>query len=174
MDLSPAALKEMLFSDLDRELKFTRSVLEALPEDKYGWKPHGKSMAMGNLALHVAYLPQWMQFALAQDELDAANAPRPPKELKSRADLLARFDTNADVLKEAVARFDPATMNHPWTMRNGAQIFVTKPKWMVYRTWSLNHMVHHRGQLCLYLRLLDVPVPTVYFNTSDRPEFVFE
>jgi len=174
MELTTTALKEILFSDLDRELRVTRSVLEALPEDKYGWKPHAKSMALGNLALHVAYLPQWMQFALAQDELDAANAPRPPKELKNRADLLARFDANAAALKDAVAKFDAATVNRPWTMRNGAQVFVTRPKWMVYRTWSLNHMVHHRGQLCLYLRLLDVPVPTVYFNTADRQEFVFE
>src|SRR6185437_1944937 len=98
MDLSPAAIKEILFSDLDRELKVTRSVLEALPEDKYGWKPHGKSMALGNLALHVAYLQQWMQFALAQDELDAANAPRPPKELKSNFVFMAPATTEIDTL----------------------------------------------------------------------------
>jgi uncharacterized damage-inducible protein DinB len=167
-------LKDAVFSDLERELAVSRRVLEALPPERFGWKPHARSMSLGRLAWHVADMPEWMRVTLAQDELDAANAPRPPAELKSREELLARWDRNAAGLREAVARFDPAKLDGTWTMRNGEQVFVSRPRSLVYRVWSVNHLIHHRGQLCVYLRLLDLPVPTVYFNTSDNPEWVFE
>ncbi|HEV2969548.1 MAG TPA: DinB family protein [Pirellulales bacterium] len=168
--LSP---KQIAFYDLDRELDATRPVLERLPEDRYDWKPHEKSMSLGQLALHVADLPDWTRVAIAQDELDAANAPRPPAVLKDRQELLGRFDRNVAALREAVARFDAATLNQPWTMRNGEQVMVTRPRALVYRVWCVNHLIHHRAQLCLYLRLLNVAVPTVYFNTADDPTWVF-
>ena len=76
--------------------------------------------------------------------------------------------------REAVTRFDAANLDRPWTMRSGQEVIVTRPRTTVYRIWCVNHMIHHRGQLCLYLRLLDVPVPTVYFNTADDPNWVFE
>jgi len=166
--------KDIAFGDLERELAVTRKVLERLPIEHYGWRPHEKSMRLGNLALHVADLPAWATEAIAADELDAANAPRPPKELTSRKELLDRFDQNVVKLRKAVADFDMAGFEKPWTMRQGEQVIVTKARSVVYRIWSINHMIHHRAQLCLYLRLLDVPVPTVYFNTSDDPTWVFE
>ena len=100
-------------------------------------------------------------------------APRPP-EVRRRSELLDYFDRNVAELREAVARFDPAAYERPWTMRNGEQVIVTRPRSFVYRVWSVNHLVHHRAQLCVYLRLLNVPVPTVYFNTADDPSWVFE
>jgi len=172
---SPApTLKELEFGDLERELAVTRKVLERLPEQHYQWKPHEKSMSLGQLALHVALLPDWIRVAIAQDELDAATAPRPPSTLENRAQLLEMFDRHVAALRQAVERFDAATFNRPWTMRRGQQVVVSKPRAMVYRIWSLNHLIHHRAQLCLYLRLLNVPVPTVYFNTADDPTWVFE
>jgi uncharacterized damage-inducible protein DinB len=171
-DLS--SLKALAFGDLERELTVTRAVLERLPEQHYEWKPHEKSMTLGRLALHVAGLPEWMRDTIGQDVLDVASAPRPPAVLKDRAELLGRFDRNVATLREAIARFNVENLNHPWTLRNGSQDIVSRPRGMVYRVWCLNHLIHHRGQLCLYLRLLNVPVPTIYFNTADDPTMVFE
>jgi uncharacterized damage-inducible protein DinB len=169
-----ASLKDVIFGDLEREIAVTRTVLERLPARHFDWRPHEKSMTLGQLAVHVADMPDWIRASLAGDELDAANAPRPPEKLKDNAELLARFDKNVAAMREAVANFDVANWDRTWTMRQGQQVFVTRPRPIVYRVWSVNHMIHHRGQLCLYLRLLNVPVPTVYFNTADDPTWVFE
>ena len=169
-----AELKQAIFVDLEREVAVTRKVLERLPEDRFDWRPHARSMTLGELGIHVADIPDWIRATLAADELDAANAPRPPAKLGGSAELLARFDRNVAAMRDAAGRFDPANWDRPWTMRNGGQVVVTRPRPVVYRVWSVNHMIHHRGQLCLYLRLLDVPVPTVYFNTADDPAWVFE
>ncbi|HTV48239.1 MAG TPA: DinB family protein [Phycisphaerae bacterium] len=166
--------KEIEFSDLERELTVTRPVLARLPEEHYDWKPHEKSMNLGQLALHVAELPEWTRVTLDQDELDAANAPRPPQKLTSRKELLERFDKHVAGLRKAVERFDMANINKPWTMRRGGEVMVSRPRQIVYRIWCVNHMIHHRGQLCVYLRLLNVPVPTVYFNSADDPTWIFE
>ncbi len=167
-------LKDVIFSDLERELAVTRKVLAAVPTDRLDWKPHAKSMSLGQLAIHVATLPEWMTQTLARDVLDFASAPRPPKSVANSAELLKLFDDRAAALREAVAAFDPAAWDAPWSLKNGAQVFTTQPRSKVFRVWDLNHMVHHRGQLCLYLRLLEVRVPTVYFNTADDPTFVFD
>jgi uncharacterized damage-inducible protein DinB len=174
MESNQPSLKELFFWDLERELTVTRAVLERLPEEKYAWKPHEKSMSLGRLAMHVAYLPEWARATIAADEMDAAAAPRPPLDPEDRADLLARFDQNVAALRQAVGRFDAAEIGTNWTMRNGSCVLTSKPHATVYRIWCINHLVHHRGQLCLYLRLLDIPVPTVYFNTADDPTWVFE
>jgi len=167
------SLKEVIFGDLEREIAVTRKVLERLPAEHFDWRPHEKSMTLGRLAVHVADMPDWIRGTLASDEFDAADAPRPPEKLKDNSELLARFDKNVAAMREAVAKFDVANWDNAWTMRQGEQVFVSRPRPIVYRVWSVNHMIHHRGQLCLYLRLLNVPVPTVYFNTSDDPTWVF-
>ena len=174
MDSPSPSLKEIAFGDLERELAVTRTVLERLPPEHYGWKAHEKSMNLGQLALHIAELPNWIYVTIAQDELDASQAPRTPAELKERAELLARFDGHVTKMHDAVEHFDIANWNQPWTMRHGQEVIVTKPRSMVYRVWCLNHLIHHRAQLCVYLRLLNVPVPTVYFNTADNPAMVFD
>lgn len=173
MGASMPGSKEIAFGDLERELAVTRKVLEKLPPEHFDWKPHAKSMSLGRMGLHVAELPNWGSAAIGQDELDAANAPRPPDKLKDRVELLERFDRHAAALRQAVERFDMANWNRDWTMRRGGQVMVSRPRSTVYRVWCLNHLIHHRAQLCLYLRLLNVPVPTVYFNTADDPTWVF-
>jgi uncharacterized damage-inducible protein DinB len=155
-------------------LAVTRTVLERLPQENYNWKPHEKSMSLGSLALHVAFLPEWMKDTLGQDILDVSSAPRPPKVLADRAELLRLFDQNVAALWEVLPKIDMANFDRPWSLTNGQQVMVTRPRSFVYRVWCLNHLIHHRGQLCLYLRLLNVPVPAVYFNTADDPKMVFE
>jgi uncharacterized damage-inducible protein DinB len=167
-------LHDAIFGDVERELAVTRRVLEAIPDAHLDWKPHEKSMSLGQLAIHVAYLPDWARGALDTDVMDFATAPRPPKAVKDRGELLEHFDRNAEAFRKAVSQFDIAKYNASWTLRNGSQVFVTSPRPVVYRIWSMNHLIHHRGQLCLYLRLLNLAVPTVYFNTADNPQFVFE
>jgi uncharacterized damage-inducible protein DinB len=174
VNLDSSLAAEAAFGDFEREMRVTRAVLQSLPETHYGWKPHEKSMTLGKLALHVADLPGWVAAAIGQDELDAASAPRSPAELKSRPDLLDRFDRNAAEARAAIEKFDLSKLTAPWTMRNGEHVLVTRPRLMVYRIWCVNHLIHHRAQLCLYLRLLNVPVPTVYFNTADDPNWVFD
>jgi uncharacterized damage-inducible protein DinB len=174
MQFDAPSCKDFIFGDLERELKVTRSVLEQLPDEHFDWTPHEKSMSLGALAYHVAQMPEWMRATLAQNELDAANAPRAPQKLPRREELLALFDQQVIALHQSVDQFDVQHYHEPWMMRNGAQVIVTRPRSLVYRVWSLNHLIHHRAQLCVYLRLLNVPVPTVYFNTSDNPAFVFE
>jgi uncharacterized damage-inducible protein DinB len=169
-----ASLKEIMFSDVERELAVTRKVLAVLPLDKFDWKPHEKSMSLGQLGIHTATLPEWAMDAIAHDVLDFATAPRPPKRVADTAELLRLFDEKSAALLGAIMKFDPAKWDATWTMKNGEQVFTTQKRSKVYRVWCLNHMIHHRGQLCLYLRLLNVPVPTVYFNTADDPSFVFE
>jgi uncharacterized damage-inducible protein DinB len=171
---SDAAFREAAFGDVERELAVTRRVLEAIPEAQLEWRPHPKSMSLGSLAIHVAFLPDWARGALASDVLDFSAAPQPPKSVKNRQELLEHFDRNCDALRAAIAAFDSRDFQANWTMRNGEQVFVTKPRPLVYRAWSMNHLVHHRGQLALYLRLLGVPVPTIYFNTADNPDWVFD
>jgi uncharacterized damage-inducible protein DinB len=166
--------KEFAFGDLERELKVTRKVLERLPEKDFGWKPHEKSMSLGRLAMHVATLPQWMLTTLTQDELDFANPPQIRTEPKDHADLLQEFDKHVAAVKAATAHIDDKALQKPWTLRQGEKVLHSSSKATIMRVWCLNHMIHHRAQLCLYLRLLNVPVPAVYFNSADEPQWMFE
>jgi len=168
------ALKEMAFCDLERELDVTRKVLERIPAAQFGWKPHEKSMNFGRLAMHVATIPQWMLNTLETDELDFANPPKMRNEPTSSEDPLSTFDGQAAAVKRALAQVDDAALERTWTLRNGDQILHRNSKLKILRLWCLNHMIHHRAQLCLYLRLLNVPVPAVYFNSADEPQWVFD
>jgi uncharacterized damage-inducible protein DinB len=171
---STPSLKELAFFDLDRELKVTRKVLERLPQEKFAWKVHEKSMSLGRLAMHVATLPQWMVGTLEEDSLDMANPPKMRTEPTDLADLLAEFDKHATAVRSAMANVDDAALQKPWTLRQGDHVIHSQPKAKILRLWCLNHMVHHRAQLCVYLRLLNVPVPAVYFNSADEPDWVFD
>jgi uncharacterized damage-inducible protein DinB len=166
--------KALVFGDVEREMAVTRRVLEALPAEHFAWKPHEKSMSLMGLGLHVATLPGWLRDSLKADVLDFAEAPRPPASVASTAELVALFDETAASMRAALAAFDMANWEKTWTMKNGGQVFTAQPRPKVARVWCMNHLVHHRGQLCLYLRLLNVPVPTVYFNTADDPTWMFE
>jgi uncharacterized damage-inducible protein DinB len=167
-------LKAALFVDLDRELRVTRAVLERLPAERFDWQPHPKSMSLMRLGIHVADLPNWLAETLNNDVLDFATVKRPPDRVVGTAELLAHFDAAAAAARDAVARFDVSRWGGTWSIKHGPQPITSAPRAVASRVWSLNHLVHHRAQLCVYLRLLGVPVPTVYFNTADDPKMVFE
>lgn len=169
---TPAAappLSRLALGDFAHEMETTRRVLERVPEDRFGWKPHEKSWTLAQLATHVATLPLWLSMTLQTDELDLG-ASQPPNEVPAtRDELLARFDQNAAGAHEALSKADDATLTSPWTLRNGEQVFFTLPKLAVVRGTIISHLIHHRGQLSVYLRLLDVPVPAMYGPSADEP-----
>jgi uncharacterized damage-inducible protein DinB len=169
----PTSAKSLAFGDLRREFEVTRKVLASMPEAHFAWKPHEKSMNLGRLAMHVATLPQWMRDTLEKDGLDMANPPKIRSEPENLNDLLQTFDENAAATLAALDRIDDAGLESTWTLRQGPNVLHSNSRRMILRLWCVNHMIHHRGQLCLYLRLLNIPVPTVYFNTADDPTWIF-
>lgn len=170
----PNSLKSLAFVDLERELAVTRRVLERIPAEKFGWKAHRKSMSLGDLAQHVVNLLGWMTGTLNEDVLDLATVPPPARAPESTADLLARFDRGVEEVRAAFAATDDAKLAAPWSLAHGGQVLHTSTRAAVLRTWCLSHLIHHRGQLCVMLRLNDVPVPAVYFNSADEPEWTFD
>ena len=163
---------ELLLAEFDREHGVTRTLLERLPEDRAPWKPHPKSMSLGDLALHLAQLPVWVSLTLQQPELDMnppGGTPWPKRAWTSRDALLASFDTNVAAARAVLSAASDAELQAPWTLKNGGHTLFTMPKAGVLRTFVFNHSVHHRGQLSVYLRLCDVPVPPMFGPTADAP-----
>ncbi len=157
-----------LIAELQHEATTSRAVLERVPEDKFDWTPHEKSMTFGRLATHVAEMFAWTQTTLETPELDFAKEPFEPFEPKTNADLLEYFD---NCVKQAITSLENATdesFMKDWTMRNGDEIYFTMPKIQVLRTFCMNHIYHHRGQLSVYLRLNDIPVPAIYGPSADE------
>jgi uncharacterized damage-inducible protein DinB len=167
------SIKDIAFGDLEREIATTRRVLERLPDSQFAWKAHDKSMSLGRLAMHVANLLQWTLDTIERDGLDLANPPKMRNEPQNLEDVLATFDQNAAAVRAAMTRLDDDALNRPWTLRQGDEVLFSASRAFVLRVWCINHLVHHRGQLCVYLRLLNVPVPSVYFNSADEPEWRF-
>ena len=164
-------LSDALLPEFDQEMKNTRKTLERVPEDKFGWKPHEKSWAMGGLATHIANLPSWIVLAINQDSLDLApgGVPTPPLQaVKSRQELLAVFDKNIAAARAAIAGASDAHMMKPWSLLRNGQSLMTVPKIAVLRSFVMNHGIHHRAQLGVYLRLNDVPVPAIYGPSADE------
>ena len=164
------AIKDGILPEFDHEMGTTRRLLERVPEADFAWKPHDKSFPLGHLAAHIANIPTWVGIALDGSELDTAaiGDEARPKAPASRAELLQRFDDN---VKKARARIDEQTdpaFFAPWTLRNGSHVMFTMPKVSVLRTFVMNHLIHHRGQLSVYLRLRDVPLPSIYGPTADE------
>ncbi len=168
------SIKQIAFGDLDREIAVSRRVLERLPEDKFDWKVHEKSMSAGSLAMHVAGLLQWMIDTMESDELDLETVKPPRTKADGRDDLLKTFDDNAAAVKAAMAKMDDAALTKEWTLRRGDQVMYRNSRATILRVWCLSHLIHHRAQLAVYLRLLNVPVPAIYFNSSDEPEWIFD
>jgi uncharacterized damage-inducible protein DinB len=165
------AIADALLPEFDREMSTTRKLLERVPEDKFEWKPHAKSMSFIELATHVATIPGWGAVTLNQSEIDMGGQS-PNAAATSRADLLARFDrNNTDTRAALVGKSDAEMMAH-WSLKHNGQTLFTMPKVAVWRGFVLNHLVHHRGQLSVYLRLNDVPVPAMYGPSADEaPNF---
>ncbi len=164
-------LSELLLPEFDEETAHTRRTLERVPEDKLAWKPHEKSMAMGRLAIHLATLPSWANATIDQDSLDIAPPGAPPYQpptANSRQEILALFDQSVAAARAAIARTSDAHFAKPWTLLNGGQKIFTLPRRAVLRNAVLNHTVHHRAQLGVYLRLNNIPVPSIYGPSADE------
>ena len=157
--------------EFDHEMSVTRRVLERVPIDKHGWKPHAKSMSLGQLASHLAQLPDWMSYILTADHFDfrPPNAPAyAPADCKTSQELLDLFDRSVASSRKAISQAQEDSLDTPWTLKAGDHTIFTSPRWSVYRGFGMNHIVHHRAQLAVYLRLLDVPVPSIYGPTADE------
>jgi uncharacterized damage-inducible protein DinB len=161
-------IAQTMLPEFDHEMATTRSLLERVPEAQADWKPHAKSMTLGKLAIHIAHLPGWLVPTLKDTVLDfaAPDAPKMP-EFASTTAALARFDDNVAQARAALAATQDADLMVPWTLRNGEQVIFTQPRIAVLRGFVFNHLIHHRGQLSVYLRLHDVPLPSIYGPTAD-------
>jgi uncharacterized damage-inducible protein DinB len=156
--------------ELEREAIATRKMLSAVPEGKWDWKPHPRSMNMLQLTTHVAELPLWIGMALNTNELDFAGMDFKPTPVKDTAALVKIFETSLDDAREQLAKGKEDTLDQLWTLRNGEQVYSKEPKADVIRM-SLSQIIHHRAQLGVFLRLLDVPIPGSYGPSADDPSF---
>lgn len=160
MNISQSLIPEYL-----HEAGVTRKYLERFPEDKADWKPHAKSMSMAHLATHIAGLAAWVPITLDQDELDLAGYK--PEMDTTREALLARFDAGVESAKKSMESKDDAGWMGPWSLKQAGHTLFTMPKIAVYRSFCINHLIHHRAQLGVYFRLLDIPVPATYGPSAD-------
>lgn len=164
---------QALLPEFDHEMANTRKTLERVPEEKFAWKPHEKSWAMGGLATHLANLPSWATIALTSDSLDMAPGGKQLKapELTSRQAILAEFDKNIESARSAIASASDEEMFKSWTLLANGKTLLTMPKVAVLRSFVMNHIIHHRAQLGVYLRLNDIPVPSIYGPSADEGAF---
>jgi len=164
-------LNESLIAELQMEATGTRKMIERVPEKSFDWKPHDKSMTLGRLAYHICENPQWVSVTVDKDEIDFAANDYVPKEAKTTAELLKVFDDSLAEAVECLKNASDEKLMGNWTMRNGETVYFTMPKTAVLRSFVLNHIIHHRGQLSVYLRMLDVPLPQIYGPTADETNF---
>lgn len=165
------AIRDALLPEFDTEMASTRKVLERVPVEKADFKPHAKSGSLGWLAWHVADLPHWVVETVNTEELDFAppGAPRPaPPKVESREKLLASFDQKVAAARAAIAGASDDHLAKTWTLKAGGKTIFSMPRAMVLRSFVMNHLIHHRAQLGVYLRLNDVPVPGMYGPSADE------
>jgi uncharacterized damage-inducible protein DinB len=163
-------IADTLIMELEREAQTTRKLLERVPDDKLAWKPHAKSMSLGRLAQHVATTPGFISGMARLDGYDVEKFAEPPA-LESAAALVAAMEESVAQAKANLAATDDAAMMADWSFRRGGHAIMTIPRIGVYRSILFNHLYHHRGQLSVYLRLLDVPVPPIYGPSADENPF---
>jgi uncharacterized damage-inducible protein DinB len=152
--------------EFDQEMASTRRLLERVPEERGPWKPHDKSFALGHLAQLVSWMPGWIGQSLLEPNLDLAGAAR--YSFEPTETLLREFDRNVAAARDALDSVRGARLDEPWSLTAGDQVLFTAPRGEVIRQ-HLNHLIHHRGQLTVYLRLVDVPLPQIYGPTADEP-----
>jgi uncharacterized damage-inducible protein DinB len=165
------SIAQSLLPEFDHEMATTRKLLERVPDAKAAWTPHAKSFSMGTLAAHVANLVGWATITMRTTELDMAppgGEPYKNPDFTSSAALLALFDTNVAAARTALATASDADYMVGWTLKMGGQDLFTIPRVGCIRTWMLNHVIHHRGQLSVYLRLNEIPVPAIYGPSADE------
>ena len=165
------SIADSLIPEFDHETANTRKTLERVAQDKFDWKPHQKSWAMGGLATHLANIPRWASFTINQDSLDLAPAGGSPAKVPpatSLKEILETFDKNVSDARVAIAGASDEHLLKPWTLLSGGNIIFTIPRIACLRSFVMNHMIHHRAQLGVYLRLNDLPVPAIYGPSADE------
>lgn len=164
------AMADALLPEFDREMTIVRKALERAPDGRFDWKPHAKSFTLGQLVSHIAHLPAWGAETLSKAEFDIGASP-PPVALASTNAALAAFDANVAATRTALVDKTDGELMAIWTLKRNGKVLFSMPKAVVLRSFVLSHLIHHRGQLSVYLRLLDVPVPSIYGPSSDEPAF---
>ena len=164
-------ISQSLLPEFDNEMRTTRALLLRVPEGQADWRPHPKSMTTGQLASHVTNIVRWGAGVFEREELDLASPDAalfaPPKFVTTEG-LVEQLDANVAQARAALASAPDEDMSVVWTLRNGAQTILAMPRAAAYRSFVLSHHIHHRGQLSVYLRLLDVPLPSIYGPTADE------
>jgi len=166
------SIAETLLPEFDNEMASTRRALERVPEDRLAWKPHEKSMTLGRLASHLSELPSWATETVSEDSFDIAPPDGKSKytaaNFATREEILGAFDAGVRQARERIAATDDAAMFQPWSLKRGGETVFTLPRAAVLRTWLFSHVIHHRGQLTVYLRLTGTPVPSIYGPSADE------
>lgn len=163
-----SAMSSILIAEIEQEALSARKCLERIPDEKFDWKPHEKSMTFTRLGSHIAEMFGWTAATLQSQELDFSKIDYQPFEPATTADLVEFFDKNVAEAIDVLRNTSDEVFFENWTMRNGEQIYFTMPKAVVMRSFVLNHIVHHRGQLTVYLRLNDISVPEIYGPSADE------
>lgn len=161
-------MNQAILGEFDQEMKTTRRLLERVPDDKFDWKPHVKSMSMGRLATHVAELAAFGTGMLTTDGIDFDKGGYKPATATTRAELLALFDKTTAEARAAIASASDEHLMKHWHMIYKGQKMFDEPRAVALRGMALNHLYHHRGQLSVYLRLNDIPVPSIYGPSADE------
>lgn len=159
------SIAEALLPEFEQEMATTRRLLERVPSERGEWKPHAKSFSLGHLAQLVSWMPGWISNTLTQTELDLTS--HVGYSLEKTETLLATFDQNVAAAKDALRAAKDADFAVPWSLKRAGHVLFTSPRGAVVRQ-HINHLIHHRGQLTVYLRLLDVPIPSIYGPTADE------
>jgi uncharacterized damage-inducible protein DinB len=165
MPTAEMTIAEKLLPEFDLEMATTRRLLERVPSDKGEWKPHPKSFSLGHLAQLVATMPGWLTRMVRNPEIDLGKGPGYSYE--STETLLEKFDANVREAREAIASAKDSTFDEPWSLKMHSQVLFTQPRGDAVRG-TINHLIHHRGQLTVYLRMVDVPIPSIYGPTADE------
>lgn len=162
---------DSLLPEFDQEMASTRKVLERVPEDKLDWRAHPKSNTIGWNANHIAEIPGWAESVLAHENFDVAPVGGPPYQtpkLATRAELLASFDKNVAAARQAILNCRDEDIGKTWSLLNGGQPILTLPRGAAVRGFVMNHLIHHRAILTVYLRMNDIPVPGMYGPSGDE------
>jgi uncharacterized damage-inducible protein DinB len=160
-------LKDLLLAEFDHEMGTTRRLLERLPDDRLGWRPHQKSMPLGDLATHLVNLPTWGRAILKDPSFDLASLPAPEPAMTTRTTILDTFD---ETVRHTRSLMDQSDTEYaaPWSLlRSGQQVF-SMPRVAAFRTFVISHTIHHRGQLSVYLRINGIPLPPIYGPSADE------
>jgi uncharacterized damage-inducible protein DinB len=162
------AIVDALLPEFDHEMTVTRKVLERVAEDQMAWKPHEKSMTLGRLATHVAEIPHWGHTILNEPQFDMVDGAYQPRTAASLADVLALFDDQVRTIRPILAAKSDAELTSTWTFKRNGQELFGMPRAAAWRSWVMNHLIHHRGQLSVYLRQTGSKVPGIYGPSADE------